>query len=180
MDSREELVAAADSLGLPAVLKTRRLGYDGKGQAVLRTRQDVKSAWEQLGSAPLILESFVPFDRELSSIAVRSRDGHAAFYPLVQNEHREGILRISRAPVPGLDARIQALAESHSRAVLESLAYVGVLAIEWFQVGDRLLLRVAPLKPAGNVGPSGHRDVEAVVGHARDRPSSARCGCGPV
>jgi 5-(carboxyamino)imidazole ribonucleotide synthase len=159
VDSREQLAAAMGSLGLPAVLKTRRMGYDGKGQTVLRAASELDAAWKQLGSVPLILESFVPFDRELSSVAVRSRDGHAAFYPLAQNEHREGILRVSIAPAPGIDAQTQATAESHSRAVLEALNYVGVLAIEWFQVGDQLLAN----EMAPRVHNSGHWTQDGAV-----------------
>ena len=90
-----DLDAAVARIGLPAVLKTPRFGYDGKGQAVLRTPADVEAAWTTLGGRPLILEGFVPFDRELSILAVRGRTGELAFYPLVENVHRDGILRVS-------------------------------------------------------------------------------------
>lgn len=159
VSSRDELAAAARSLGLPAVLKTRRLGYDGKGQAVLRSDAELEAAWQQLGSSPLILEAFIPFDRELSILAVRSRDGHTAFYPLVQNEHREGILRLSRAPAPGLSDAVQQKAEAYAAAVLSSLNYVGVLAIEWFQIGDQLLAN----EMAPRVHNSGHWTQDGAV-----------------
>ena len=97
IDSRADFEKAIRAIGLPAVLKTRRFGYDGKGQAVLQTRADCEAAWEKLGGRPLILEGFVPFDRELSMIAVRGREGKVATYPLIENVHRDGILHRSIA-----------------------------------------------------------------------------------
>jgi 5-(carboxyamino)imidazole ribonucleotide synthase len=119
------------------VLKTRRYGYDGKGQVILRRPDDVTHAWEKLGGVPLILEGFVPFEREVSLLAVRGRAGEVAFYPLVENHHEEGMLRLSLAPAPGLTPELQAEAEGHGRRVLGALDYVGVLAIEFFQVHAR-------------------------------------------
>ncbi|HEY6265269.1 MAG TPA: ATP-grasp domain-containing protein, partial [Candidatus Acidoferrum sp.] len=127
------LDAAVKELGLPAVLKTCRLGYDGKGQWLLRTAEDVAKAKSELPPVPLILERFVPFTRELSVLAVRSRAGEIAFYPLVENHHRGGILRLSLAPAPRLEPPVQRAAEDAARRVLESLDYVGVLAIEFFE-----------------------------------------------
>ncbi len=132
VETRNDLTQGLRTLGLPAVLKTRRFGYDGKGQFVLRKRGDSARAWEALGGVPLLLEAFVPFRRELSVLAVRDRKGDHAFYPLVENLHREGILRRSLAPAPGLSAKLQALAERHAVRVLDELNYVGVLAIEFF------------------------------------------------
>ncbi len=100
VDSREDLARAIATIGLPAVLKTRRLGYDGKGQAVLRTPADADAAWSALGGAPLILEAFVAFRREVSVIAVRSQSGEFRPYPLTQNWHAGGILAASLAPAP--------------------------------------------------------------------------------
>jgi 5-(carboxyamino)imidazole ribonucleotide synthase len=140
VDTREDLAAAAEELGLPAVLKTRRFGYDGKGQAVLRGDADLDDAWAQLGGRPLLLEGFVDFSRELSIIAVRARDGAAAFYPLVENRHVRGILTETIAPAPAVPDALQAQAERHVRALLDALDYVGVLALELFQAGDDLLL----------------------------------------
>jgi len=154
--SLDDLARAVAALGYPAVLKTRRLGYDGKGQRVLRTPGDVEEAWAQLGSAPLILEGFVRFDRELSILAARGRDGATACYPLVENLHAGGILRRSLAPAPHVSPALQARAEGHARRVLDALEYVGVLAIELFQVGEELLANeVAP-----RVHNSGHWTIE--------------------
>ena len=155
-DSLEELRAAVEEVGLPAVLKTRRFGYDGKGQAVIREPGDIEAAWQQVGGVPMILEGFVAFDRELSIIAVRDPDGAVAFYPLVENHHEDGILRLSYAPAPELDDPLQDTAEGYARRVLEDLDYVGVLAIELFQVGDRLLAN----EMAPRVHNSGHWSIE--------------------
>jgi 5-(carboxyamino)imidazole ribonucleotide synthase len=158
-----ELEAAVAQLGLPAVLKTRRLGYDGKGQAVLQTATDVAVAWKQLAQPAaqigLILERFVTFDREVSLIAARSTVGEVVFYPLVENHHQDGILRLSLAPAPDLSPALQAQAEGYARSVLAALDYVGVLAIEFFQVGDRLLAN----EMAPRVHNSGHWTQDGAV-----------------
>ncbi len=140
--SLAELEAGVEELGLPAVLKTRRMGYDGKGQRVLREAGDLGPAWEALGGSPLILEGFVSFARELSILSVRSRSGETAHWPLVENVHREGILVRSVAPAAGLGEggdRLQERAVALAERVLEHLDYVGVLAIELFEVEGRLL-----------------------------------------
>lgn len=154
-----EFDAAVKQLGLPAVLKTCRMGYDGKGQWILRTTDDVLKAKAELPDVPLILERFVPFTRELSVLAVRSRNGETAFYPLVENHHREGILRLSLAPAPSLDPAIQRAAEDIARRVLESLEYVGVLAIEFFEDQGRFLAN----EMAPRVHNSGHWTIEGAV-----------------
>jgi 5-(carboxyamino)imidazole ribonucleotide synthase len=154
-----ELDAALKTLGLPAVLKTSRMGYDGKGQWILRTPQDVAKAKSELPSAKLILERFVPFTRELSVLAVRSRNGETAIYPLVENHHRSGILRLSLAPAPRLDPPIQRAAENVASRVLESLKYVGVLAIEFFEHQGVLLAN----EMAPRVHNSGHWTIEGAV-----------------
>src|SRR5262249_25062141 len=111
IESRQEFsIALSQGIGYPAVLKTRRLGYDGKGQQVLREAGDAERAWSELAGVPLLLEAFVPFQRELSLLAVRGRGGEVACYPLVQNHHRGGILYSSRAPAPGA-AELQKSAE---------------------------------------------------------------------
>jgi 5-(carboxyamino)imidazole ribonucleotide synthase len=156
VDSRADLDAAVARIGLPAVLKTTRFGYDGKGQAVLRSTSDVKTAWTTLGGRPLVLEGFVRFDRELSILAVRGRTGELAFYPLVENVHRAGILRVSTSPVPGLSRDLQANAEQIATRALEALGYVGVLAVELFQVGGELLVN----EMAPRVHNSGHWTIE--------------------
>ncbi|MBT8402694.1 MAG: 5-(carboxyamino)imidazole ribonucleotide synthase, partial [Gemmatimonadetes bacterium] len=159
VDSRDGLTAAVRATGLPAVLKTRRLGYDGKGQRVLRSDEDLDEAWAALGDRALVLEAFVPFDRELSIVGVRAADGDTAFYPLVENVHERGVLVRTEAPAPGLTPALQAAAEHHAGAIMASLDYVGVLALELFQVGDRLLANeVAP-----RVHNSGHWSQDGAV-----------------
>jgi len=152
-----EFDAAIRQLGLPAVLKTRRMGYDGKGQWILRTTDDVVKA--ELPKLHLILERFVPFTRELSLLAVRSRHGETAFYPMVENHHRGGVLRLSLAPAPSLDPPMQRAAEDIARRVIESLEYVGVLAIEFFENQGRLLAN----EMAPRVHNSGHWTIEGAV-----------------
>lgn len=136
VDSLADLRQALNEIGAPAVLKTRRMGYDGKGQIVIRAAEAAEAAWAALGGQPLILEGFVPFRRELSIIAVRSRTGETAFYPLVENHHREGILRRSVAPAPKVTQELQAEAEWIATRALDALGYVGVLAIELFAITD--------------------------------------------
>jgi 5-(carboxyamino)imidazole ribonucleotide synthase len=155
-DTREELEAGIAQVGLPAILKTRRFGYDGKGQAVIRTPDDVGGAWDDVGGVPLIVEGFVSFDRELSILGVRGVDGETAFYPLVENHHQEGILRRSFAPAAGVTPALEETAKRYAAAVLQDLDYVGVVALELFQVGDRLLAN----EMAPRVHNSGHWTIE--------------------
>ncbi|MBL8878342.1 MAG: 5-(carboxyamino)imidazole ribonucleotide synthase [Phycisphaerales bacterium] len=159
VESASDLAAAAARIGFPCMLKTRRLGYDGKGQAVLREPVEVAAAWQGIQAAPAIVEQFVAFEREVSLIAVRSASGECAFYPLVENMHRGGILRETRAPAPGLEPELQALAESHAARVLEELQYVGTLAIEFFERGGELLLN----EMAPRVHNSGHWTIEGAA-----------------
>ncbi len=159
VETRGELERAVGEIGLPCVLKTRRFGYDGKGQFVLKTARDVEKAWADLGGVPLILEAFVAFEREVSLLAVRGRDGEKRFYPLVENEHRGGILRLSVAPAPHGSPELQTQAENYAAKLLDELDYVGVLALELFQVGDELLANeIAP-----RVHNSGHWTIEGAV-----------------
>lgn len=158
VSSRAELAAAVATIGLPAVLKTRRDGYDGKGQRVLRTPADLDTAWAALGDCPLILEGFIAFVRECSLVAVRADTGEIRAWPLVENEHRGGILHKSVAPAPHSWV-VQAQAEAAARLVLERLDYVGVLTIEFFQDGDRLLAN----EFAPRVHNSGHWTIEGAV-----------------
>ena len=159
VSNAKELDAAVKSLGLPAVLKTCRMGYDGKGQWILRTAEDVAKAKSELPAAQLILEKFVPFTRELSVLAVRSRTGEISIYPLVENHHRSGILRLSLAPAPRLEPDIQRAAERAAHRILESLKYAGVLAIEFFECqGELLANEMAP-----RVHNSGHWTIEGAV-----------------
>jgi 5-(carboxyamino)imidazole ribonucleotide synthase len=156
VDTWPELEAALGRVGMPAVLKTRRFGYDGKGQAVLRSVADAQAAFERLGGAPLILEGFVKFQRELSIIAVRSRSGEVACYPLVENHHADGILRKTIAPAPGVSEELQRAASQHIEKLLAHLDYVGVLALELFEVDAVLLANeIAP-----RVHNTGHFTIE--------------------
>jgi 5-(carboxyamino)imidazole ribonucleotide synthase len=159
VDSREALDDAIAATGFPAILKTRRLGYDGKGQAVLRQPGDLDLAWNAIGGCPLLLEEWVSFDRELSVIGVRGRDGSIACYPLIENQHDAGILCFSTAPAPGLTAETMAAAARCVSRVLTALDYVGVLAIELFDVGGRLLVN----EMAPRVHNSGHLTIEGAV-----------------
>src|SRR5205085_4973941 len=159
VEARAEFDAAVTAIGLPAVLKTRRFGYDGKGQAVIRTAAAADAAWELLGGRPLIYEGFVRFDRELSIVAVRGRGGDVVFYPLVENEHRDGMLYRTLAPAPGLSRGLTEAAEGYARRVLDELGYVGALAIEWFDEGGRLSAN----EMAPRVHNSGHWTIDAAV-----------------
>ena len=132
VDSREDLDKAVAALGLPAVLKTRREGYDGKGQRVLRGSADLDAAWDALGERELLLEQFVPFERELSIVAARSVDGDFRYYPLVQNTHVDGILSRTVAPADGVSERLQRAADGYAHRIQTALDYTGILAIELF------------------------------------------------
>ena len=154
IDSASDLQQAAASLGLPLVLKTRRLGYDGKGQAILRDAADAASSFDSLGGRDLIAEQFVPFDREVSAIGARSEDGSIVTYALSENEHRDGILRVSRAPAEG--EQIRQNADDYLQRLLTRLDYVGVLTLELFVTGDQLLAN----EFAPRVHNSGHWTIE--------------------
>jgi 5-(carboxyamino)imidazole ribonucleotide synthase len=174
--SQEALDGAITQIGLPAILKTCRMGYDGKGQWILRSPEDVARAKSELPvpnasaekraggekaeqNAPFLLESLVAFTRELSVLAVRGRTGETAFYPLVENHHRGGILRLSLAPAPQLDRAVQQVAEDVARRVFDALQYVGVVAIEFFEHEGRLLAN----EMAPRVHNSGHWTIEGAV-----------------
>ncbi len=154
VDSPDDLHAACDAIGLPLVVKTRRLGYDGKGQFVLKAKDQIDEAWEAVGGVPLIAEQWVPFDYEVSAIGARSVHGDIAAYCLTHNEHAGGILRVSRAPVD--DEALTAKAQAYLSRMLEHLDYVGVLALELFVVGDELLAN----EFAPRVHNSGHWTIE--------------------
>lgn len=170
--SREELDAAVSNIGLPAILKTRRSGYDGKGQRVIRTEDDIEGAFASVGGVPLILEQLISFDRELSILAVRGQDGSFASYPLVQNTHREGILRRSVAPAPDISRELQSSAGRSAERLCESLGYVGVLAIEFFEADGRLLAN----EMAPRVHNSGHWSIEGAETSQFENHVRAVCG----
>jgi 5-(carboxyamino)imidazole ribonucleotide synthase len=170
--SKEELFEALDVIGVPSVLKTRRLGYDGKGQVRLESVDEAEHAWLAVGEVPSILESLVPFERELSILGVRGRTGETAFYPLVKNVHRDGILRVSTAPAPDVTPSFQAMAERHALAVMERLGHVGVLAIELFAAGEELLAN----EMAPRVHNSGHWTIEGAATSQFENHLRAICG----
>ncbi len=154
IDTREDLDAAAEALGLPVVIKTRRFGYDGKGQFVVRSTDDIDAAWSELGGQALIAEAWVAFDYEVSIIATRGIDGDVRVFPLTRNTHSNGILDTSIAPLDG--SKLEAVARDYGRRLVEHFDYVGTVALELFVVGDRLLAN----EFAPRVHNSGHWTIE--------------------
>jgi len=154
VDSAEDLHNASHELGLPIVLKTRRLGYDGKGQRFVRNQEEFDASVEELGATDLIAEQWVDFDFEVSAIGARNASGEVIHYPLSQNEHRNGILHVSRAPVEY--AALQETATDYLERLMHELEYVGVLALELFVKGDSLLAN----EFAPRVHNSGHWTIE--------------------
>lgn len=162
VNSFDDLQTACDNLSLPLVLKTSRGGYDGKGQFVIKTKDDIKTAWQELGdatkTAPLIAEGFIDFIREVSIIAVRSQTGEIRYYPLVQNTHFNGILAKTVAPAPDSE-HLTAQAQDNIKKLLTHLDYVGVLTLELFVTADGLIANeIAP-----RVHNSGHWSIEGAV-----------------
>jgi 5-(carboxyamino)imidazole ribonucleotide synthase len=154
VDSVSDLIRAIGALGTPGILKTRRLGYDGKGQVRIRRARAAAEAYERLGGQPLVYERFVDFTREVSLIGVRDRQGAVRHYPLAENEHVAGILATTRAP--HVDARLQRQAERNHRRLMRTLGYVGVLCVEYFVERGRLVANeIAP-----RVHNSGHWTIE--------------------
>jgi len=154
IDSRGDMDLAVQQLELPMVIKTRRFGYDGKGQFVVKTAKDLDAAWETLGGQALIAEQWVPFDYEVSCIGVRSVSGEIAIYPLSRNVHTDGILSTSRSPLD--ESELTELASDYVHRLLDHLNYVGVLALELFVVGETLLAN----EFAPRVHNSGHWSIE--------------------
>ena len=152
--SQDDLVRAVDRLGAPGILKTRRLGYDGKGQVAIRRPADAADAWQRLRGQALLYERFVDFSRELSLVAVRDRAGRVACYPLAANVHAGGILAETRAP--HADAALQRAAERQARRLLTALRYVGVICVEYFVERGRLIAN----EMAPRVHNSGHWTIE--------------------
>ncbi|MDP1774504.1 MAG: 5-(carboxyamino)imidazole ribonucleotide synthase [Methylobacter sp.] len=153
VDSLESLEQAMTTIGYPAILKSRTQGYDGKGQSLLKSADDLTGAWKLLQGVPAVVEAFVPFNREVSIIAVRSVSGAIVFYPLSENLHRGGILRVSECRA---DDPMQQQAESYVSRLLEALDYVGVLALELFEIDGQLLVN----EFAPRVHNSGHWTIE--------------------
>lgn len=181
VDSLQDLEEAVREVGLPGILKTRRLGYDGKGQARVYSRSDAEPAWNALRPGPLIYEGFVDFDRELSVIAVRSEGGATFCYPVAENHHRDGILRVTYAPAKALPDSKRLQAEGFARALLDALGYVGVFAIEMFDTAAGLVVN----EMAPRVHNSGHWTIEGAETSQFENHVRAVCGlplgdCGPV
>lgn len=153
IDSLDDLHQAMPEIGYPAILKSRRMGYDGKGQVVLKSADDLTSAWQQMNGVPSIVEGFVSFRREVSIIAARRPSGEIAFYPLSENTHRKGILRVAECCA---DDPLQTQAQQYVQALMEALNYVGVIALELFDVDGRLLAN----EFAPRVHNSGHWTIE--------------------
>jgi 5-(carboxyamino)imidazole ribonucleotide synthase len=170
VDSAADLARAVREIGLPGVLKTRRLGYDGKGQFVLRKPADVEAAWQALGNAPLLYEEMVPFDYEVSAIGVRGQDGRFAMYPLNRNLHRDGILRMTRAPWKS--PTLERAARRVLQRVMDHFDYVGVLAMEFFVHRGRLVAN----EMAPRVHNSGHWTIEGAVTSQFENHLRAVCG----
>ena len=156
VDSFADLKKAIKKIGLPGILKTRRFGYDGKGQWFLQTPEDVENLKEATSLKWMIYEGYVDFYEELSLLSVRSKSGETAFYPLIENEHHEGILQVSFSPTSFSDHIRQKEAEEYAKKVLEELDYVGVLAIEFFVTIDEMLAN----EMAPRVHNSGHLTIE--------------------
>jgi 5-(carboxyamino)imidazole ribonucleotide synthase len=181
VDSLTDLESAIREVGVPGILKTRRFGYDGKGQVRIAARSDAESAWNALGPSPLIYEGFVQFERELSVIAVRSADGTTLCYPVAENHHRDGILRTSFAPADRLTDAKRHQAESYARALLAAFGYVGVFAIEMFDTASGLVAN----EMAPRVHNSGHWTIEGAETSQFENHMRAVCkfplgDCAPV
>ncbi|TAN66176.1 MAG: 5-(carboxyamino)imidazole ribonucleotide synthase [Methylobacter sp.] len=153
VDSLESLQQAMTTIGYPAILKSRTQGYDGKGQSLLKSEDDLTGAWALLQGVPSVVEAFVPFSREVSIIAVRNVSGAIVFYPLSENLHRGGILRVSECRA---DDPMQRQAETYVSRLLEALDYVGVLALELFEIDGKLVAN----EFAPRVHNSGHWTIE--------------------
>ncbi len=170
VDSRADLLGSARKLGIPGVLKTRRLGYDGRGQFVIRGPEDLDAAWDSLGAEGLIYEKFQSFSREISLVAARSPAGGVVYYPLSSNTHGDGILRYGIAPYA--NRALERTAKIYMKRVLAALDYAGVLAIEFFVVKGRLIAN----EMAPRVHNSGHWTIEGCITSQFENHLRAICG----
>ena len=170
VDNKEDLVRAVRRLGSRGVLKTRRMGYDGKGQCVLRHAEDIDSAWAQIGASGLIYEQFQTFSREVSIIGARAATGEIVYYPLSSNTHSGGVLRYSVAPF--IHRPLERTARRCLKKVMESLGYVGVLTIEFFVVKGALIAN----EMAPRVHNSGHWTIDGCITSQFENHLRAICG----
>ena len=173
--AQSELRRALAELGAPAILKTRRFGYDGKGQVRIGSPDEAADAWAQLGGAPAILEGVVPFSREVSVVAVRGRDGAFRAYDSCWNEHRAGILYRTRVP-SGLPVALEKEAGSIAKAIADALDYVGVLAVEMFLLPGPGGETLAVNEIAPRVHNSGHWTIEGADTSQFEQHVRAVCG----
>lgn len=171
VDSVADAVAAAEKLGLPLVLKTRRFGYDGKGQRIVRDKSEIAPAVTALGGVNLIAEAFVAFEREVSVIIARGQDGAMAAYPVAENRHEHHILAETIAPADA-SPQLAASADQVARAVAGKLRYVGVLAVEMFVLGEEVLVN----ELAPRVHNSGHWTIDACAVSQFENHIRAICG----
>ena len=156
VNSLDDLKSAIKNIGIPSILKTATDGYDGKGQFLIKSEVQIDEAWEKMSGVDSILEGFINFKRELSLIAVRGIDGSLEYYPLVENSHHEGILRLTVAPAQNISVSLQKKAEEYMSSLLKEIKHVGVLTIELFESDDNLLVNeIAP-----RVHNSGHWTIE--------------------
>lgn len=159
VNSRAELDTAIDTVGLPAILKTVRFGYDGKGQARLKLASDADAAWDMIGRNPAILEAMVRFDHEFSLIVARDQNGSVSFWDAPHNIHRDGILATSTLPAPDIVRQQVPAARALARKIAEQLDYIGVFAIEFFASADGPMFN----EMAPRVHNSGHWTIEGAV-----------------
>jgi 5-(carboxyamino)imidazole ribonucleotide synthase len=159
VDTGEQIAAALDRIGRPAVLKTRRFGYDGKGQTTIRVGSDLDAAWREIGGQPAILEAFIPFDREVSIVAARSLAAEVECFDLTENEHRDHILKVSRVPA-NVPTEVADEARRIGGAIAEAFNYVGVLAVEMFVVRTDGVTRLLVNEIAPRVHNSGHWTID--------------------
>ncbi|MDC1318346.1 5-(carboxyamino)imidazole ribonucleotide synthase [Candidatus Thioglobus sp.] len=155
VNSLGDLKIAIKNIGIPSILKTATDGYDGKGQFLIKSETQIHEAWEKMAGADSILEGFINFKRELSLIAVRGIDGSLEYYPLVENSHHEGILRLTIAPAQNISLSLQKKAEEYMSSILKEIKHVGVLTIELFESDGLLVNEIAP-----RVHNSGHWTIE--------------------
>ena len=156
VNSKADLTVAVEKVGLPAILKTATEGYDGKGQFLIRDEDQIIDAWQSMNGVESILEGFVNFKRELSLIAVRGINNDHRYYPLVENTHHEGILRLTIAPAQDIDPEVQKTAEHYMQTLLDEMDHVGVLTIELFDTDNGLVVN----EMAPRVHNSGHWSIE--------------------
>lgn len=156
VDCEEDLAVAIDAIGTPSILKTRSLGYDGKGQARIEAPADTAEAWSRIAGAPAILERLVDFSTEISAVVVRSADGDHVAYPPAENVHRAGILQTSHAPAAGIPTNLREAAVEQAVAIAAHLGHVGALAVEFFVTDGGLLVN----ELAPRVHNSGHWTID--------------------